>query len=142
MVRRFGLALSLLAAISLLPLATADAGSRRDGHRIQKHQGWKMVGGKTRHDRFHRRVNRQVVIVNVNGSSYKHRFRRHRRDINTYAGVDVYSIPGVGTYSYGVSSSESAVTTVRIPSAKIIDVSKLKPNSACEMQAGVCVIKP
>lgn len=86
-----------------------------------------------------------VVIINVNGNrSYRLPVDR-RPDLNTsgtYSGdVDVYSVPGVGTYSYGEGSSDVVVTR-RVPSATIIDVKTLKPNNGCEMQAGVCVIKP
>jgi hypothetical protein len=108
---------------------------------------------RDRRGRFHRhlgnryfaryRVNTgNVVIINVNGS------RSYRLPVNqvaqrnTYSGdVDVYSVPGVGTYSYGQGSSE-VVLTGSVPSATIIDVKDLKPNNGCEMQAGVCVIKP
>jgi hypothetical protein len=95
--------------------------------------------------RFHNRyrVNTgNVIIISVNGN------RAHRQPVyrskerNTYSGdVYVYSIPGVGTYSYGEGSSERVMTR-SVPSAKIIDVKALKPNQACDMQAGVCVIKP
>jgi len=95
--------------------------------------------------RFHNtyRVNTSnVVIINVNGNrSYRLPVNRLPQR-NTYSGdVYVYSVPGVGTYSYGEGSSEILMTR-GIPSAKIIDVKTLKPNHACEMQAGVCVIKP
>ncbi|CAN7642421.1 hypothetical protein [Rhizobium sp. LjRoot254] len=83
-----------------------------------------------------------VVIINVDGNrSYRLPVNRVAQR-NTYSGdVDVYSVPGVGTYSYGEGSSE-VVVTGSAPSATIIDVKTLKPNHACEMQAGVCVIRP
>lgn len=83
-----------------------------------------------------------VVIINVNGNrSYRLPVNRLPQR-NTFSGdVDVYSVPGVGTYSYGGGSSE-VVMTRSVPSAKIIDVKALKPNQGCDMQAGVCVIKP
>jgi len=144
---RAGLALSLLAAISLLPLTAADAGDRRERHRIQKQHDWKMVDRNSHRDRrfVHRHQDRRpMVIVRIdrdNGNHHK-RFRNHRRQVDTYSGdVDIYSKPGVGTWSYGAMPSRIVVTS-GAPSAKIIDVGKLEPNAACEMQAGVCVIEP
>lgn len=104
-----------------------------------------------RHNHRHRyhirnRINTSaVVIINVDGNK-QYRLPVYRRPgVNTYSGnVDVYSVPGVGTYSYTDSSNydDAPLVTTGVPSAKIIDVSKLKPNDGCEMQSGVCVIRP
>lgn len=165
MARRFGLALSLLAAISLLPLAAADAGDRHE-RRIHKQQKYNKVRlrdinaesrrynngrftvsrlsahdrDRRHHRRYRIRVNNSAIVVINAGHPTSSRLSSYRTGANTYIGTDVYSVPGVGTYSYGDYSGTVVTTTV--PSAKIIDVSKLKANSACEMQAGVCVIKP
>jgi hypothetical protein len=83
-----------------------------------------------------------VVIINVDGDRSYRLPVYQRRDVNTYSGdVDTYSVPGVGTYSYGEGSSDVIVTR-SVPSATIIDVKNLKPNNGCQMQAGVCVIRP
>jgi hypothetical protein len=100
--------------------------------------------GFHRHRHYARvRVNTgNVVIINVDGDRAYRLPVNRSFDRNTYSGdVDVYSVPGVGTYSYGEGSSDVVVKR-SVPSAKIIDVKALKPNHACEMQAGVCVIKP
>ena len=143
MFKRTGSVLTLLAAISLLPLTPADAGDRRERHRIHKHHGIELNdrsvhnGHRHGHRRFQRRA---VTIVKVNLGRKRH--HRHRHGVNTYSGdVVVHSTQGVGTWSYGTASAIEAVI-VTAPTAKIIDVGTLKPNSACEMQAGVCVIKP
>ncbi|MDB5553340.1 MAG: hypothetical protein JWL86_3324 [Rhizobium sp.] len=98
-----------------------------------------------RHHRYYARyrVNTaNVVIINVNGNRAYRLPVNRSHNVNTYSGdVDVYSIPGVGTYSYGEGSSDVVVTR-SVPSATIIDVKTLKPNNGCDMQAGVCVIKP
>jgi len=109
---------------------------------------FKADGNRRNDFRRHRFYNRyrvnasNVVIINVNGSRSYRLPVNNLPQRNTYSGdVDVYSVPGVGTYSYGEGSTEVLMTR-SIPSAKIIDVKTLKPNQACEMQAGVCVIRP
>jgi hypothetical protein len=100
-----------------------------------------------RHHRKHYnaryRVNTgNVVIINVDGNrAYRLPVNRSVQR-NTYSGdVDIYSVPGVGTYSYG-EGSQDVVVTRGVRSATIIDVNTLKPNHACQMQSGVCVIRP
>jgi hypothetical protein len=111
-----------------------------------------------RYDRYHHndrhrhrnrvRVNTgAVVVINVVGDRGYRMPINGARDANTYSGnVDVYSVPGVGTYSYGDSIysgvGPDATTSVSTSSVKIIDVGDIKPNNGCEMQAGVCVIRP
>lgn len=135
-------ALALLVAFSLVPLAQSEAGNRSERHRIMKHNKFRMVQGNGhRHRRsVVRIVNRNVVVVNVNG---KNRYRPHRQG-DTYSGgvmIDVRN--GVGQWSYGGYSSETAsVVVTRAPRLKIIDVGTLKADGACQMQAGVCVIRP
>lgn len=135
-------ALALLVAFSILPLAESEAGSRQERHRVIKHKPLRMVD---RSGHRHRRpvvrvVNRNVVVVKVDG---RNRHRRHHQG-NTYSGDVVIDVRnGVGQWSYGSFSAEAAIVTVtRAPAAKIIDVGTLKVDGACEMQAGVCVIRP
>ena len=111
-----------------------------------------------RYDRYHHndghrhrprvRVNTgAVVVINVVGNRGYRMPVNGTRDANTYSGdVDVYSVPGVGTYSYGdaVYNTGGADIAASTPtsSVKIIDVGDVKPNNGCDMQAGVCVIRP
>ena len=144
MLRFTASALALLVAFSLMPVAPSEAGSRNERHRIVKHQKYRMIDrSASRFDRRHlRRVSaRAVVVVKVDGGrrSY-HRRHRYLRD-NYYGAAVMDGWNGIGPWSYNAYSSDIVYVTVR-PSAKIIDVGTLKPNSACEMQAGVCVIKP
>jgi hypothetical protein len=77
--------------------------------------------------------------------------------VNGGGGVPVY-VPGIGTYSGGVSVSYIGGTGLFLnfdpgvlpmkrrggsiaPKAKIIHVSGAENNSACSMEAGVCVIR-
>jgi len=88
-----------------------------------------------------------VVIINVIGDRSYRMPVSSTRDANTYSGdVDVYSVPGVGTYSYGDAvyngNAPDALANARTSSVKIIDVTAIKPNNGCDMQAGVCVIRP
>jgi hypothetical protein len=135
-----GSALALLAAVSFLPLAESQAGPRHEKHRVVKHHGIRMVDRNTvrRHRPLVKVVNRNVVIVDVGAGN------RHQRSkaYGTYSGdVDIYSTDGIGQWSYGSSSATKTVVTIH-PKAKIIDVDSLKPDHACAMQAGVCVIRP
>lgn len=143
MLRFTGSALALLAAFSLVPLAYSAAGDRSERHRIVKHQKYRMIDrSANRFDRRHiRRVAaRAVVVVKVEGGG-RSLHRRHDQG-NTYSGDVVIDVRnGVGQWSYGAYSSDTASVSVR-PSAKIIDVGALMPNNACDMQAGVCVIRP
>lgn len=88
-----------------------------------------------------------VVVINVEkGRSYRVT-GGDRPQANTYSGdVDVYSVPGVGTYSYGDASdygySADSANDTRASTLKIIDVGDVKPNNGCDMQAGVCIIRP
>ena len=136
-------ALALLAAFSILPLSPSEAGDRNGRHRIVKHQTFRMIDRNTgRFDRRHVRrvVARAVVVVKVDGGGRWHH-RRYRHG-NTYSGAVVIDVRnGVGQWSYGSYSSDAASISVG-PRVKIIDVSTLKPNNACAMQSGVCVIKP
>jgi hypothetical protein len=137
-----GPALALLVAFSLVPLAHSEAGNRSERHRIIKHKTFRMVD---RSGHRHRRslvrvVNRNVVVVKVDGKNRHHRYRPG----NTYSGgvlIDIRN--GVGQWSYGSYSSDAATVTVTsAPRVKIIDVGALRADGACEMQAGVCVIRP
>jgi hypothetical protein len=88
-----------------------------------------------------------VVVINVVGDRGYRIPVNGARNANTYSGdVDIYSVPGVGTYSYGdaiySSIGPDASTRPRASSLKIIDVGDIKPNNGCDMQAGVCVIRP
>lgn len=141
MLKLTGSALALLVAFSLVLPAASEAGNRNERHRIIKHNKIRMVD---RSGHRHRRslvrvVNRNVVVVKVGGGTLH---RHHPKQGNTYSGdvvIDVRS--GVGQWSYG-SYAAAIVSAVTVPKAKIIDVGTLKANNACEMQAGVCVIKP
>jgi hypothetical protein len=137
-----GSALALLVAFSILPLAQSEAGNRGERHRIIKHHKFKMVdrSGHRHHRNIVRVVNRNVVIVKVDGKS---RHRYHRQG-NTYSGDVVIDVRnGVGQWSYGYDSADAASISVTTgPKLKIINVGTLKADSACEMQAGVCVIRP
>jgi hypothetical protein len=112
-----------------------DGDRRHHGHYYRHHH-------RNRYYARYRVNAGNVVIINVDGNrAYRLPVNRPAQR-NTYSGdVDVYSVPGVGTYSYGEGYPE-AVVTGSVPSATIIDVKQLKPNHACDMQAGVCVIKP
>jgi hypothetical protein len=142
MLKFTGSALALLVAFSILPLAQSEAGSRHERHRIIKHKMFRMVdrSGHRHHRNVVRVVNRNVVVVKVGGKN------RHRRphQVNTYSGDVVIDVRnGVGQWSYGSYGADAATVTVTsAPRAKIIDVGALKANEACEMQAGVCVIRP
>lgn len=140
MLRITGSALALLVAFSILPLATSDAGNRSGLHRIVKHQKFRMVSDGRHHHRRHIRVvNRSVIVVKVNADRYRHH-GLHRQG-NTYSGDVVINVQnGVGQWSYGTLGVERVADAA--PMAKIIDVGALKPGSACDMQAGVCVIRP
>jgi hypothetical protein len=136
-------ALALVAAFSLIPIDRTEAGSRSERQRVVKQQTMKMIDRSAQRRHPHRAA---VVVVKVDGDR-KAVHRRHRsanayRPGNTYSGDVVIDVrPGVGQWSYGALSS--SVVTVRVPSmAKIIDVKALGTNSSCQMQAGVCIIKP
>jgi glutamate synthase domain-containing protein 3 len=137
-----GSALALLVAFSIVPLTQSEAGDRSQRHRIMKHASFKMVD---RSGHRHRRnvvriVNRNVVVVKVAAKS-RH---RHDRPGNTYSGDVVIDVRGgAGQWSYGSYSSDgSSISVTTGPKMKIIDVGTLKADGACEMQAGVCVIRP
>lgn len=88
-----------------------------------------------------------VVIITVVGDRGYRMPVNSMRDANSYSGnVDVYSVPGVGTYSYGDGvyngNVPGTLANATTSSVKIIDVTALKPNNGCDMQAGVCVIRP
>ena len=137
-----GPALALLVAFSLVPLAHSEAGNRNETNRIIKHKTFRMVDRSGhRHHRNHvRLVNRNVVVVKVDG---KNRYHRHRPGNIYSGGVFIEVRNGVGQWSYGSYSSDAASLTVtNAPRVKIIDVGALKKNGACQMQAGVCVIRP
>jgi hypothetical protein len=142
MLKLTGSALALLVAFSLVPPAQSEAGNRNERHRIIKHNKFRMVqrSGQRHHRSLVRVVNRNVVVVKVGGTS------RHRnyRPGNTYSGDVVIDVRnGVGQWSYGSYSADATIVSVTAaPKVKIIDVGTLKVNGACEMQAGVCVIKP
>jgi hypothetical protein len=135
-----GSALALLVAFSILPLAQSEAGNRNERHRIMKHKTFRMVDRSSHRRPVVRVVNRNVVVVRVDGRS-RH---GHHRQGNTYSGDVVIDVRNcVGQWSYGAYSSDAATVTVTsAPTVKIIDVGKLKADGACEMQAGVCVIRP
>lgn len=142
MLKFTGSALALLVAFSLMPLSQSVSADRGERHRIMKHLKMRMTdrSDHRRHRSVVRVVNRNVVVVKVGGTS---RYRPYRQG-NAYSGdvvIDVRS--GVGQWSYGSYSADTATITVRsAPKVKIIDVGALKAGSACQMQAGVCVIKP
>lgn len=139
MLKFTGSALALLVAFSIVPLAHSEAGNRSERHRIIKHSKFRMVDRSGHRDRRHVRriVNRNVVVVKVNVNGRRH--HRHHSYGDYYSGgIVIGSRNGVGQWSYSLD----ATSIVAAPSAKIIDVGTLKPDSVCEMQAGVCVIKP
>ena len=142
MLRIIGPALALVAAFSLVPLAQSEAGDRSERHRIMKHTKFKMTdrSGRRHHRNVVRVATRNVVVVKVDGKNRHH----HRRPVNTYSGDVVIDVRnGVGQWSYGSYGLDVASVSVAVvPKAKIIDVGALKANGACEMQAGVCVIRP
>ena len=144
MLKFTGSALALLVAFSIVPLAQSEAGSRNERHRIIKHHTFKMVdrSGHRHHRNVVRVINRNVVVVKVDG---KNRHHHHQR--NSYSGDVVIDVRnGVGQWSYGsyeaYSADAASVSVTTGPKLKIIDVGALKADSACEMQAGVCVIRP
>ena len=141
MLRFTGLALALVAVFSLAPLAPGQAGDRSEKHQIKKQKSFEMRSRRAdRHDRTRLRiVNRNVVVLKVGKDE-----RRHRRPhaYGTYSGgVNIHWQNGVGQWSYGAMSAEVQSVTVA-PSAKIIDAGAIKPGDICDMQAGVCVIRP
>ena len=142
MFRLTGSALALIMAFSLAPLAHGEAGVRSEGKRIVKQQKIRMLDGSHRNNRRYVRriVDRSVVVLNFNGG--KNQQIRHRGSRDTYSGdvmIDVRD--GVGRWSYG--GYDAGVAAVRtVPNAKVIDVDAMKFDSVCEMQAGVCVIRP
>lgn len=116
-----------------------------DRNRWYRHDGYRHDHGYRHHQRV--RVNTSsVVIINVVGNRGYRMPVTSSRGANTYSGdVDVYSVPGVGTYSYGdavYNGGAEIPTSTQASSVKIIDVGAIKPNSGCDMQAGVCVIRP
>jgi len=123
---------------STLSTRVADRDHRYDRHR--------------RNDGYHHRARirvstSSVLVINVVGDRGYRLPVNGARNANTYSGdVDVYSVPGVGTYSYGdaiySSIGPDASTRPRASTLKIIDVGDIKPNNGCDMQAGVCVIRP
>lgn len=138
MLRLTATALALVATFTLAPLGTSEAGAK-DGYRAGKHQTFRMNGRDAERRHVRRVVAKAVTIVRIGGGKWHD---RRSRQGNTYSGDVVIDVRnGVGQWSYG--SLSSSVTTVRARSkAKIIDVSSLKANSACQMLAGVCLIKP
>lgn len=142
MLKFAGPALALLVAFSIVPLAEGAAGNRPERHLVLKHKTFRMAdrSGHRRHRDIVRVVNRNVVVVRVDGKNRRH---RHHPG-NSYSGDVVIDIRnGVGQWSYGSYGYEAAAVGVTIrPKVKIIDVGALKADRACEMQAGVCVIKP
>lgn len=132
MFKRTGIILALLSATSgLMTAPAAFAGERfrmvnerqdrREHHRIH------------RHGRDHARAD----------TERRHRWKRHDR--NSYSGiVSVYHRRHVGTWSFAtLRGPVESIDNMRVvPSAKIIDVSKMAPNSGCSMENGVCVIRP
>jgi hypothetical protein len=80
----------------------------------------------------------------------RHHDRRHHhdrpvRDFNRYSGdVDIYEIPGIGTWSRGSgSSSITYLGMTGIPAEPLmIDVEALPDGNECSMENGVCVIRP
>lgn len=136
-------AFALLFVFSLAPLGHGEAGDRGERHRIVKQQKFRMIDRKAiRSDRRHIRrvVVRAAVSVKVDGGGRSFH-RRHRQD-NTYSGDVVIDVrKGVGQWSYGSYGADVVSVTVR-STVKIIDVGSLTINSACQMQAGVCVIRP
>jgi hypothetical protein len=142
MSRLTGSALALFAAFSLIPLAESEAGDRGERHRIVKPMKFRMAdrSGHRHHRSVVRIVNRNVVVVAVGGRN-RHRLHRQR---NSYSGDVVIDVRnGVGQWSYGSYSADAAAVTVTTgPTLKIIDVGAMKAGDACDMQAGVCVIRP
>ena len=125
---------------------TSTLSFRLDGDRWRHH-----ARNHFNDDHRHRgrvRVNTSnVVLINIVGDRGYRLPVRPSLSANTYSGsVDVYSVPGVGTYSYGdsVYNGDGLETTASAvaSSVRIIDVGSLKPNGSCDMQAGVCVIRP
>jgi hypothetical protein len=134
-------AIALLVAFSVLPVASSEAGNRSERHRVAKHQKFRMIDrNANRFDRRHIRrvVARAVVKIRVDGGGRS--IHRRYRQGDTYSGDVIINVRnGVGQWSYGAVTSVSVTVAPRV---KIIDVGAQKPNSACHMQAGVCVIKP
>ena len=141
MLKFTGSALALLAAFSLMPIAQGEAGER---HRIVKPNKFRMIDRSAvrhvHHDGRHvrRHAGRSVVVVKRDGDGHRHH-RRHRHWNRYSEDVLIHVDNGIGPWSY-VAFDPYAVYVA--PSAKIIDVETLKPDSACEMEAGVCVIRP
>ena len=142
MLKIIGSALALVVILSFVPLSQSEAGNRNERHRIMKHNKFKMADRSRQrlHRSVFRVVNRNVVVVKVDGRNHHH---RHRQG-DTYSGDVVIDVRnGVGQWSYGSYSAHPAsVSVAAVPKAKIIDIGALKANGACEMQAGVCVIRP
>lgn len=143
MLKLTGSALALLVAFSLVPLASSEAGDR-DGRRIVRHHKIKLVDRNAVHRNIKRIrvVNRNIVVLNAR--SDRHRHHRHRGDWLGYGAGDyvvVHMRNGIGHWSYDIVGGGSEALVA--PSGpKVIDVDALAPNSACEMQAGICVIRP
>lgn len=134
-------ALALLAAFSLVPLASSEAGDR-DGRRIVRHHKIKLVDRRPAHRDVKRIrvVNRNVVVLNTRSDRHRHH-RRHWLGYGAGDYVVIHTRNGVGQWSY--DTVDSGIEALAVPSGpKVIDVDALAPNSACEMQAGVCVIRP
>jgi hypothetical protein len=124
------LAMSLRLAITALCLLMSSAAiADTDFHVKHGHQRHRIA------ERFHHDDHRDRE------RRFAHRHRHEHRDFNSYSGeVAVYVRPNVGTWSYGGGSSVAIIQPYE-PVLKIIDV-KAAGNSACSMEAGVCVIRP
>jgi hypothetical protein len=136
MVMRSSILLALMAALTFSTFA-ADAQSRDwNGHR---HKVVKIKHAKTVKVNIGPRIVVRRGVVDVAVSRYRHRIDRQ---MNTYSGnVAVYTRNGVGTWSYGTTSAMVGRDDAK-SELKIIDLDKLAGRNDCQMEAGVCVIRP
>lgn len=94
-----------------------------------------------RHRHHERDFRRPLVVVGIElPRAPRHHFRHHR-SAGTYSGdVAVIRVRGLGSWSYGYVGQRQA-SALAIQNAKIIDV-ETSAGAACDMQHGVCVIRP
>jgi hypothetical protein len=139
-------AFAVLAGLFVLSGNAAMAGDHSRSRLVVKHSDRSVhLDGRNADSRWdrghHRRGDRRNTLVRVSiDRGHWNGRRQHQTD--TYSGdVDIYSRRNVGEWSYGALPSTVSMS-VQVPNAKIIDDGAMKPNAACAMEAGVCVIRP
>lgn len=136
MFKRSSILFALVAALAMSTVPVESQAGDRSGSR---HRVVKIKHAKTVKIRYAPRTVIRRAIVNVDLHRGRHRLHRQ---VNTYSGnVAIYHRNGVGTWSYGTTSGTTVIADAR-PSLKIIDIDRLAGKNDCQMEAGVCVIRP